>query len=66
MLADDDIIRLEHAVELFRVVRHGRLAVVPGSDHFAPVSRSDWVAAMVTDFLDAPMPNGGSQGSISP
>lgn len=53
MLGDDDFIRPEHALELFRMVPSGRLAILPGSDHSAPVTRSDWVTAMLVDFFDA-------------
>ena len=52
-LGDDDFIRPEHALELFRMVPSGRLAILPGSDHSAPVTRSDWVTAMLVDFFDA-------------
>lgn len=53
MLGDDDFIRPEHALELFRMVPSGRLAILPGSDHSAPVTHSDWVTAMLVDFFDA-------------
>jgi pimeloyl-ACP methyl ester carboxylesterase len=52
MVGDRDTVRLEHAVELFRIVPEGRLAVLPGSDHGAPLTRSDWVAAMLADFFE--------------
>jgi hypothetical protein len=35
MLGDDDFLRPEHALELFRMVPGGRLAILPGSDHCA-------------------------------
>ena len=54
MLGDDDFIRPEHALELVRMVLMGRLAILPGSDHSAPVTHSDWVTAMLVDFFDAP------------
>ncbi len=54
MLGDEDIIRPEHAMELFRKVPRGRLAILPGSDHSAPVTRAKWVNAMLVDFFDAP------------
>ena len=54
MLGDNDFIRPEHALELFRMVPSGRLAILPGSDHSAPVTRSDWVTAMLVDFFNAP------------
>ena len=53
MLGDRDSVRLEHAIELFRMVPQGRLAVLPGSDHLVPLSRGDWVAAMLAEFFDA-------------
>ena len=54
MLGDDDFIRPEHALELFRIVPNGRLTILPGSDHSAPVLLAEWVAAMPIDFFDAP------------
>jgi pimeloyl-ACP methyl ester carboxylesterase len=54
MLGDDDFTRPEHALELFRMVPNGRLAILPGSDHSAPVIRAEWVAAMLIDFFDTP------------
>lgn len=54
MLGDGDVIRPEHALELFRMVPNGRLAILPGSDHSAPVTRVDWVTSMLLDFFDAP------------
>jgi pimeloyl-ACP methyl ester carboxylesterase len=56
MVGDADIVRPEHAVAMFRLLPHGKLAVLPVSDHFAPVARSDWVVAMAKAFLEAPMP----------
>ncbi len=53
MLGDDDFLRPEHALELFRMVPSGRLAILPGCDHSAPVTRSDWVTGMLVDFFDA-------------
>jgi pimeloyl-ACP methyl ester carboxylesterase len=56
MVGDADIVRPEHAVEMFRLLPHAQLAVVPGADHFAPMAKSDWVAGMARAFLEAPMP----------
>lgn len=53
MLGDDDVIRPEHALELFRMVPSGRLAILPGSDHSAPVTRNDWVTSMLVDFFNS-------------
>jgi len=74
-LGDSDIVRLEHAVELFGLLGGGvmgdlvglprsQLAVLPGTTHFMPpgsnvLDRADWLLAMIRRFLDAPMPEGG-------
>ena len=54
MLGDQNFLRPEHALELFRMAPNRRLAILPGSDHSAPVTRVDWVASMLLDFFDAP------------
>jgi pimeloyl-ACP methyl ester carboxylesterase len=72
IVGDSDAIRLEHAVELFRLLGGGvmgdlaglpksQLAVLPGTAHFVPpgsglLDRADWFLPMVGAFLDAPMP----------
>jgi pimeloyl-ACP methyl ester carboxylesterase len=56
MIGDADIVRPEHAVEMFRLHRHAQLAVLPGASHFAPMERSDWIVSMTRAFLNAPMP----------
>jgi len=56
MIGDADIVRPEHAVEMFRLIPNAKLGIVPVSDHFAFVQRSDWIFAMTKAFLDAPMP----------
>ena len=56
MIGDADIVRPEHAVEMFRLLPHGQLAILPASDHFAPMQRGDWIVAHTRAFLEAPMP----------
>ena len=72
IVGDSDAVRLEYAVELFRLLGGGvmgdlaglpksQLAVLPGTTHFMPpgsgiLDRADWLLAMVPPFLDAPMP----------
>src|SRR6266542_174998 len=56
MIADADIVRPEHAVEMFRLIPHAQLAVLPLSDHFAVMQRPAWITSMVKAFLDAPTP----------
>jgi pimeloyl-ACP methyl ester carboxylesterase len=67
VLGDSDGIRLEHAVELFRLrgggvmgdlegIPESQLAVLPGTSHFAPpgsglLDRADWLLAMIEPFL---------------
>jgi pimeloyl-ACP methyl ester carboxylesterase len=57
MLGDRDVVRLEHAVEMFRLIPNSRLAVFPGGDHFLLFSSPDTVLAPVAAFLDAPTVN---------
>jgi pimeloyl-ACP methyl ester carboxylesterase len=72
VVGDADAVRLEHAVEMFRLLGGGamgdlgglsrhRLAVLPGTTHFIPqgsgvLDRADWLLAMALPFLDAPEP----------
>jgi pimeloyl-ACP methyl ester carboxylesterase len=56
MIADGDIVRPEHAVEMFRLLPHAQLAVLPGTDHMTLVNRAEWQVSMIEAFLDAPMP----------
>ena len=74
VLGDSDVVRLEHAVELFKLMGGGvmrdlaglpqsQLAVLPGTTHFVPpgsglLDRAEWLLAMITPFLDAPLPEG--------
>ncbi|MFJ6197309.1 alpha/beta fold hydrolase [Micromonospora sp. NPDC092111] len=64
VLADSDIVRPEHAVEMFRLLGGGvagdlvglpgcRLAVLPGTTHGTVPQRAHWLAPMVDEFLDA-------------
>src|SRR5215207_6947979 len=72
VVGDADVVSLEHAVELFRLLGGGamgdlsgfsghQLAVLPGTAHFIPpgsgvMDRAEWLLAMVPPFLGAPMP----------
>jgi pimeloyl-ACP methyl ester carboxylesterase len=56
MIGDADIVKPEHAVELFRAIPNAKLGILPVSDHFAFMQRSDWIVAMTKAFLEAPMP----------
>jgi pimeloyl-ACP methyl ester carboxylesterase len=65
VIGDSDGTRLEHAVEMFRLLGGGvfgdlaglpssQLAVLPGTSHVGMLDRADWLAPMVTAFLDKP------------
>lgn len=67
IIGDSDIVRPEHAVEMFRLLGGGvfgdiaglpnsQLAVLPGTTHVAVVQRADLLLAIIPPFLDAPMP----------
>jgi pimeloyl-ACP methyl ester carboxylesterase len=70
IIGDADIVRPEHAVEMLRLLGGGvpgdlggglprsQLAVLPGTTHVTLINRADWLASMITAFLDAPLPEG--------
>ena len=56
MTGDADIVRLEHTVELSRLLTRGQLAVLPRANHFSYLMESpNWLLAMISAFLDAPV-----------
>ena len=68
IIGDSDLVRPEHAVEMFRLLGGGvfgdtpaglpdsQLAILPGTSHVSLVNRSELVVPIITSFLDAPMP----------
>jgi pimeloyl-ACP methyl ester carboxylesterase len=68
IIGDSDLVRPEHAVEMFRLLGGGvfgdtpaglpssQLAVLPGTSHVTLVYRTDLLLAIIPPFLDAPMP----------
>ena len=67
IIGDSDGVRPEHAVEMFRLLGGGvfgdiagmpksRLAVLPGTNHFAIMFRGAWLVPMVVEFLDGKGP----------
>ena len=72
VVGDSDAVRLEHVIELFRLLGGGvmgdlaglpksQLAVLPGTTHFMPpgsgiLDRADWLLTIIPPFLDAPVP----------
>ena len=67
IIGDSDIVRPEHAVEMFRLLGGGvvgdlaglpnsRLAVLPGTTHVGVMEHADLLRAMIPAFLDASLP----------
>jgi pimeloyl-ACP methyl ester carboxylesterase len=66
IIGDSDLVRPEHAVEMFRLLGGGvfgdtpaglpksQLAILPGTSHVSLASRADLLIPMITRFLDAP------------
>ena len=51
MAADDDIVTLEHTLELYRGLPDAQLAVVPGTSHVLLHEKADLCTQLVADFL---------------
>jgi pimeloyl-ACP methyl ester carboxylesterase len=49
--ADDDVIRLEHTIELYRSIPNSQLAIVPGSSHALTLEKPDVINRLILDFL---------------
>lgn len=66
IIGDSDVFRPEHAVEMFRSLggvpedisslSQSQLAVLPDITDIELVDRSNWLIPIVTEFLDAPIP----------
>jgi pimeloyl-ACP methyl ester carboxylesterase len=67
VLGDSDVIRPEHAVEMFRLLGGGvagdvvdlpdsQLAMLPGTTHVTLASRPELLLPIIPAFLDRPMP----------
>lgn len=66
IIGDSDLIRPEHAVEMFRLLGGGvfgdtpaglpdsQLAILPGASHVTVVERAELLVPMINSFLDAP------------
>ncbi len=51
MVADDDEVRLEHAVAMYRNLPAAELAVIPGTSHGLLVEKPDLCNLIITEFL---------------
>lgn len=52
---DRDVVRPEHAVEMFRLIPNSQLAIYPGADHFLIWQFPDRMFPAITAFLNAPV-----------
>jgi pimeloyl-ACP methyl ester carboxylesterase len=50
--SDHDVMRPEGATELFRLLAHAQLAILPGTEHMAITSRTDLLVPMIETFLE--------------
>ena len=51
MIGDDDEVRLEHAIELYRSLPDGELAIIPGTSHGLLVEKPVLCNTLIIDFL---------------
>jgi pimeloyl-ACP methyl ester carboxylesterase len=51
MLGDDDEVRLEHGIALYRALPNAELAVIPGTSHGLLVEKPELCDTMIVDFL---------------
>lgn len=51
MIGDDDEVVFEHAIEFYRALPHGELAIVPGTSHGLLVEKPDLCNKIMLDFL---------------
>jgi len=67
IIGDSDIIKPEHALDMFKLKGGGvggdltrlptsQLGVVPGATHDSVMNRPELLLEMILPFLDAPMP----------
>jgi pimeloyl-ACP methyl ester carboxylesterase len=51
MCSDDDIITLEHIIDLYRAIPNSELAIVPGTSHFLTQEKPAACNSIIIDFL---------------
>ena len=57
MVGDDDEVRLEHAVAMYRGIRDAELMVVPGTSHGLLVEKPELCNDVIIEFLTTdPLP----------
>ena len=73
IIGDSDIVRPEHAVQMFRLLGGGgpgaagrrlaQLALLPGTSHEEVLDRVEWLSSMITAFL---LPGSSHEPPVSP
>jgi pimeloyl-ACP methyl ester carboxylesterase len=56
LIGDDDEVRFEHAIEMFRSIPNAELAVVPGTSHGLLVEKPELCNLIIEQFLTAEPP----------
>jgi pimeloyl-ACP methyl ester carboxylesterase len=51
MAGDDDLVTLEHTLELYRGLPNGELAIVPGTSHTLLMEKPDLCTTLISGFL---------------
>ena len=51
MASDDDIVLLEHTIELYRSIPNSQLAIVPGTSHVLVMEKPVEIDQLILDFL---------------
>ncbi|MFR0353201.1 alpha/beta fold hydrolase [Streptomyces sediminimaris] len=51
LAGDDDMMTLEHTIDLYRAIPASQLAIVPGTSHAAPMEKPALVNRLILDFL---------------
>ena len=51
LIADEDVVTIEHAAAMQRALPDAQLAVVPGTSHALPMEKPEVVNRLILDFL---------------
>jgi pimeloyl-ACP methyl ester carboxylesterase len=51
LAGDDDMMTLEHTIDLYRAIPASELAIVPGTSHAVPMEKPALVNTLILDFL---------------
>jgi pimeloyl-ACP methyl ester carboxylesterase len=57
VVADDDVVTLDHAIAMFDALDHAQLAVIPGTSHLLHHERPELLTDLIQAFLADPTPH---------